>query len=81
MEYLGLEVKNKIYFRVKAWVGVVCIRLARDVRSAGFCAHSNEQPVSVKCGNLHDLLRNCVVLKNDTAVTTCLMPSIKRTYY
>jgi len=81
LEHLSVEVKSKMYFSVKVWVVVVCNRLAHDIRSVGFCVHGNEQPVSVKCGNLLDQLRNRLVLKKDTAVPTCLMLSIQRKYY
>lgn len=70
-----------MYFSVKGWVVVVCNHLAHDTQSVGFCAQGNEQIVSVKCGNLLDQLRNCLVPKKDTAVPTCLTLSIKRTYY
>lgn len=48
MEYRGVEVKNKVDFIIKEWVGVVCNHLAHDTRSVGFCAQGNEKTVSLK---------------------------------
>ena len=44
-----------------------------DIGSVGFRAHGNEKAVTLKWGKLLDQLRNCQVLKKDTAVPTCLM--------